>query len=476
MGLTEAPGLNKFIADQRYLKTPGPAVIGAIGASITSNGTLSYYDRALSGLLVYGSIHPMGQGLLKTRGRFIAGGIAATNGYTTTQMIATHLPQVLASNWNYCLVGEVTNDLGNGFTLATTKSNITTIILALLKKNIIPILTTVPPNDSYASGAGLTWILQYNRWIKNQARILGIPIVDYHRALVNASTNAYITGYTADGTHPTANGANLMGIALAECLNSIPGPERTPLESSYNPNLAIPDVCATSAGSDKIVGGGSSLGGWTYVPQTSEFWKGNSPTVMRGTSGDYAVTYPVSAGAIIAGHRMRLSFGIQAFCIVGSGTWGGYLYNTTESKALAGFQAVTHPLHDGSMTCQLDGACTSGQNTVTCATSKPFKPNMIGNPIAAGNGVNTRFPLGTKIINVSPTGDIAYCDQVANANVTAQCVMVWGKPQVAVFEFDAQSDMLGDSISFYANAGSATQTMVAPSQITLEDLTALGVV
>lgn len=476
MSLIDPPAITKMQADLRYLKTPSSGIIGAIGASITSNGTLSYYDRALSGLIVYGAIHPMGHALLRTRGRFTAGGIAATNGFTTQQMIDTHLPSVLASNWDYCIIGEVTNDLGNGLPVTTTKTNILTIIEAIRQKGILPILTTVPPNDSYTSGSGLLWITQYNRWIKWVARENGFPIVDYHAALVSASLNGFISGYTADGTHPTANGAYPMGVALTDCLNAIPGPERAPLASSYNPNLAIPDVCATSAGSDKIVGAGSVLTGWCYMPQTSTKWKGNAPAIVRGSGGDYAVTYPVNAGAMIAGHRMRLSFGVQAFCVVGTGTWGAYLYNNTEFKAVAGFQGVTHPLHDGSVTVQLDAAVTSGQNTITCTTSKPFKPNMVGNVVSVNSGVTSRFAAGTTITGISAQGDIAYCSSNAVSSASAQTVIVLGTPQLAVFEFDVQADMVGDSFSVYFLAGTGVQTMIAPSQVTLEDLTALGVV
>lgn len=319
----------------------GPGVIGQIGASISSNGALSFYDRALSGAISYGSLAIMGNALPKTKGRFCAGGVAATNGFTTADMITTWLPSVVASNWDYCLVGEVTNDLGNSVPIATTRTNILTIVDAIVAAGIKPILTTVPPNDTYTSGAGLTFITQYNEWVKNLARTSGYPLVDYHSVLVNPSTNAYVTGYTSDGTHPVALGVKQMSDKLAEVLNSIPGPVRSPVEGAYNPNLMIPDLAATSVGSDKVVGSGNTTGGWAFAQTTSTRWRGNSPIIVRGSVGDYSLSYPVTAGAMVSGHRVRLGFNLHAV-IPASGTISAYLYNNTQTQVVAGLSALDY--------------------------------------------------------------------------------------------------------------------------------------
>lgn len=463
-------------AERKRLLSPGPAVVGQIGASITNNGTLSYYDATLSGCISYGSLNPMSYGLPKTKGRFVAGGTASTVGYTTAQMISTHLPNVLLSNWDYCIVGEVTNDLGNSVPIATTRANITTIITALLDHGIMPILTTVPPNDSYASGAGLTWITQYNEWVKRQARLYRCPIVDYHSVLVNPSTNAYASGYSSDGTHPTANGAKPMGDHLGDVLAAIPGPVRSPQSASYNPNNMIPDVCANSAGSDKIVASGNTTGGWCFASVPSANWKGNAPTVYRGSVGNYQIAWPVTAGAMVAGHRCRLTFNIDVAGItIGSGTWSAYLYNDTQSQVVCGFNGATHPLNDGTSITATDAAVTSGSNLITCATSKPFRQAMVGNNVSVLSGVSTRFAAGTTIIGVGADGTTAYASANSAATASSQTMVVQGKPLSAVFEFDVQSDMVGDTFTFYMIAGAAAGTAIAVSQVTLVDLTALGV-
>lgn len=459
-------------ADARRLRAPGPAVIGQIGASITNNGTLSSYDKVLSGSVSYGSLSPMSWALPKTKGRFVAGGVAATNGFTTTQMIATHLPNVLLSNWDYCVVGEVTNDLGNGFTIADTKANVTTIIDALVADGKVPILTTVPPNNANATGAGLTWITQYNEWIKRQARILRVPIVDYHSVLVNPADNTFIPGYTSDGTHPVAIGSKVMGDALADVLNAIPGFARAPLAPAYNPNLLIPDACANSVGSDKIVGSGNATG-LVYGVQTSTKWKGNAPCVVRGTVGDYSIRYPV-VGSLVPGHRVRLAFNLIVPGItVGSGTWSAYLYNITKSQVIDGFSAVTDQINDGTSTYATDGA-VAATNVVTCATSKPFRPAMVGSVIQVYSGLTGRFATGTTIIGVSPDGTQAYLSATTAATATAQTVIVLGNPHQAGFEFDVQSDMSSDTLGFYIVSAGAIGTCISASQVTMSDLTALG--
>lgn len=453
----------------------GPGVIGQIGASISSNGALSFYDRALSGAISYGSLAIMGNALPKTKGRFCAGGVAATNGFTTADMITTWLPSVVASNWDYCLVGEVTNDLGHSVPIATTRTNILTIVDAIVAAGIKPILTTVPPNDTYTSGAGLTFITQYNEWVKNLARTSGYPLVDYHSVLVNPSTNAYVTGYTSDGTHPVALGVKQMSDKLAEVLNSIPGPVRSPVEGAYNPNLMIPDLAATSVGSDKVVGSGNTTGGWAFAQTTSTRWRGNSPIIVRGSVGDYSLSYPVTAGAMVSGHRVRLGFNLHAV-IPASGTISAYLYNNTQTQVVAGLSALAYNVGDGSDFVATDAAITNGSNLITCATSKGFRSTMVGNDVSVLSGVSSRFAAGTTIIGVGADGQTAYASANANSTQSNQTVVVRGVPQACAFEFDVQPDMVGDTFNFIIVAGGAAGSMVSASQVTLADLTALGAV
>lgn len=453
----------------------GTGVIGQIGASISSNGALSYYDRALSGAVSYGNLAIMSGAIARTKGKFTAGGVAATNGFTTTQMIATWLPVVLTSNWDYCIVGEVTNDLGNAFAIADTKANILTIVAALVAAGIKPVLTTMPPQDVNASGAGLTWITQYNEWVKNLARVQGFPIVDYHTVLVNPATNTYAAGYSADGIHPNATGVRQMSIKLAEVLNSIPGPVRSPVEGAYNPNLLIPDLAANSAGSDKFTVSGNTGGGWCYGLMTSTRWRGNAPVFVRGSVGDYSLSYPVTAGAMIAGNRVRLGFNINGF-IPANAAVSAYLYNNTQLQVVAGLSALAFAdgINDGTTVVATDAAVTSGSNLITCATSKPFRPDMKGNDVAVLSSVSTRFPAGTTLIGFGPDGATAYASANANATVSAQTVIVLGVPQAASFEFDVQPDMVGDTFNFIVNVTGAAGAMISPSQVTLADLTALG--
>lgn len=480
MGATDIVGLSRRLGDLRYLKSPGPAVVGAIGASITNNGTASSYDKVLSGTVAFGYQSPLGTALLRTKGRFAAGGIAATSGFTTAQMVATHLPQVLATSWDYCIVGEATNDLLTGVSIATTRANLTTIINALMAKGIVPILSTTPPNDSYKTGAGLTWLTQLNEWIKARARALRIPVVDYHTALVDPASNGFVASpsYTTDGTHPNAQGCKAMADALVDVLAAIPAHARSPLQGSYNPNLLIPDAVTTSAGSDKMAGSGSLAGGGAYGNGVNTArWKGNAATILRGST-DYLLGWPVSAGAMVSGHRLRLTFGIDVPTgpWVGSGAWSLYLWNLTKSQAIAGYSVMQWPASDGTSVISDDAAITSGSNLITCATRKPFRPSMVGNTVMAisPSGLTARFAAGTTIIGVSADGTQAYCSANANATASAQALVVLGQPQMACFEFDVQSNMVGDSFSFIGSVIGAAGTPLSVTQITLADLTALG--
>lgn len=453
-----------------------PAVIGAIGASITSNGSLSYYDRALSGSISLGDIAYFTYALPLTQGKFCFGGIAATPGYTSQQIMDTHLPSALASNWDYVLIGEMSNDYGNGVAVTDTKNRVISMVAQIKAAGKTPILTTLPPDSTESTDAALyTWMTKYNAWLKNFANAQRLPYVDYATVMSNPADGTPVAGYTSDGKHPTNTGARVMGEELARVLNTIPLPAKQPLAGAYNPNLMIPDVVRSSAGSDKAVGTGNTTGGWGLKAAThSKYWKGSAGIVNRGSAGDYSLRFPVDPSKWVAGHRVRLSFALDVSNVPAGGTWSAYLYNLTQLQVIAGFTSISTPMTNNSLTV-LDAAVTSGSNAVTSA-SKLFRPEHVGHAATANVGVVTSIPAGTTVIGVSADGGTAYLSANAATTQATAVFTLSGKPVVPVFEFTVQSDMVGDDIRFYYTAGGATGVTLMAHQITLVDLTALGAV
>jgi lysophospholipase L1-like esterase len=426
--------------------------------------------------VVFGTTNYLAHAIGFLNGKFCMGGIAATPGHNTAQIIADHLPQALASNWDYCLVGEPTNDLGDGLAVTETEDNIGFILDSLIAAGIVPIMTTAPPTDASATTpADYTWITKYNAWVKAEANRRGLAYVDYHTALVNPANGAAVAGYLTDGLHPSSTGARAMADELARVLNSIPLSAKNPLAGSYNVNLMVPDVVITSAGGDKAAGSGNTTGGWTARLAThAKYWKGNQYIMKRGTAGDFSLRFPIDAGKWVAGHRVRVAFAYDASEVPAGGGFHAYLYNLTQLQPICGLQAVPIAQTNNSLTVA-DAVVTSGSNQVTSALKK-FRPEHVGHAASASVGVVSSIPAGTTVVGVSADGGTIYLSANATASQAVAELTLSGKPLIAVFEFDVQADMVGDDIRFYATASTIAGTTIGIAQVTVTDLTALGAV
>lgn len=464
----------------RFLRA-GLQIVGDMGNSIALNGTLGYYDTT-QGAISYGALGYFGYALPRAGGKFRSGGVAATHGFTTGQILTTHLPTILASDWNYVHMQVLTNDISaivaGTQTFADTQANVQSMATQILAAGKIPILATAPPVGAVVGlgATGLTLLTKMNLWVKRYAGQLRVPIADYHSALVDPATNEYITGYgNADGVHPVALGAKVMGDVLAAVLNSIPAQGRSPLWGSYNPNLMAADVTATSAGSDKWTASGNTTGGWSLkIVQSSPFHRGRSYVITRGSGGDYSRAMPTQ-GAWVAGNRIRVAFNLDVSNVPASGAWSAYLYNFTQSQVICGYAAMGYPLTNRSVTVTDGVTSTSSNPTQVTSASKPFRASMVGCSISASSGVTAAIPDGTTIIGVSPDGATAYMSAAATASQATSVITVTGEPCVCVWEFDVQPDMVGDDIRFNYAATGATGTSIGVSQVTIQDITALGI-
>jgi lysophospholipase L1-like esterase len=111
---------------------------------------------------------------------------AATGGFTTDQIVATHLPTVLAAKPNACVVLGGINDMTIGAVAvpASTIANLKTIYTSLIAAGILPIACTIPPKNGYTEGPA-----SLNAWISRYARNNGFPVLDFYSLLVDPSTS-----------------------------------------------------------------------------------------------------------------------------------------------------------------------------------------------------------------------------------------------------------------------------------------------
>jgi lysophospholipase L1-like esterase len=96
-----------------------------------------------------------------------------------------------------------TNDLGHGYGVSATISNLKAIILAARAKSIRIFVLTIPP-DSYQGMADKIDTL--NAAIVHLANIYQIVVIDIHAAL-STTSGVFVPAYTVDGLHFSAAGA-----------------------------------------------------------------------------------------------------------------------------------------------------------------------------------------------------------------------------------------------------------------------------
>jgi lysophospholipase L1-like esterase len=133
----------------------------------------------------------------------------------------------------HILIG--TNDVYPGWTLQpsgpnaiNSPANLQAMVNMAQANGIHVILATIPPwgcdasNCALAASADSTLsrydrINAWNAWIEQYALSKGIPVVDYHSALLAPDGAHYVPDMTMDGVHPSAAGYVVM-TPMVECV------------------------------------------------------------------------------------------------------------------------------------------------------------------------------------------------------------------------------------------------------------------
>ncbi len=182
----------------------------AIGDSITA-GT-PYFKSPIESA-PNGSGNPEGQYTywvtrLRPAWRAVNCGI---NGQRSSQ-IRARFDDVFRFNPRYIVILAGVNDIYLGGPFQQVCANLRWMYKRALGKGVCPIAATLLPLDR-ASEKQSAEIRKLNTWIKRTAATLGIPIVDFHRALEDSSNPNRLKA-SPDTIHPDLPGYRQMGITL----------------------------------------------------------------------------------------------------------------------------------------------------------------------------------------------------------------------------------------------------------------------
>lgn len=209
-------------------------------------------------------------------------GIFATTGFTTQQIIATHLPNAVAYKAQITTVLCGTNNITFNQTADQITADLVTIYTALRNAGAVVVACSIPPRN-VAAGLTATQLrtqAAVNLWIANYcAATPGMLFADTASALTDSTTGQAATGMiSSDNLHPSPLGAYTMGQVVSTVVNSLlparGGSFINPLDvwnATENPGGNLISVGLMAGTGGTLTGTGTSgqvATGWSGVIQT----------------------------------------------------------------------------------------------------------------------------------------------------------------------------------------------------------------
>jgi lysophospholipase L1-like esterase len=332
-----------FVAKQDGLQ----ATLLTIGDSLATAGITS--QGVMTGNVI-GPTSFAAWAILLSNGRLVFKGVSGTTGFTSAQLLATHVPIALAVAPQLCLVQIGVNDAQNAVPIATTIANLTAIYTQLQAAGIRPVLTTVTP-ISAASSTIRTAITRINAWILRYAQASGLPLVDFHGAVSDTTNGDWTAGLNADTLHQNAAGAKVMGQAIATALapsTSIVKPVLVDYNNDPGYALGSNQLFLTDSNADGLPDG---WGVPTASPTTTNPSNGSilgKYTVITRTAADSFTNYG-SNFAIASGDKIYVACRLASTVEASSGGVNLTWYNGDSSQKLCAMQAFSKDIPDGSV-------------------------------------------------------------------------------------------------------------------------------
>jgi lysophospholipase L1-like esterase len=303
----------------------------------------------------------------------------------------------------YFIIVIGTNDINSGtVTLASMISNVTEIARAIVAHNKYPIFTTILPRNAVDgandwSASGLTtaqkrlMVASYNRWLRDFCRDNGYKCISWDGVFSTTAGDA-VTGYTADGVHPSQLGGWYQAHELLRQLSdiipkSVGGSQNgyDVYDATYNPygNWLNGSLTGT-AGVTSDAGGTGTITG--AIPSNFQIRKETSTTTS-------VVSSIVARPDGLPGNAWRLVFTSAG---TGAATEEWRLnYWTGASTTLAGFMAADEVY---GMECEF--SVEAGHNGVL----KSPQVRLGENSGVTVTGSTISFNAATNTINDSANG------------------------------------------------------------------------
>lgn len=322
---------------------------------------------------------------------------AGVAGNTSAQMLARFDTDVTPYAPNVVSILAGTNDTGSGVALATTATNIRSMVAKCFAIGALPVLGTIPPCATGTPANRQRDIVRLNEWITRYAQTSGLPLIDFYSTLVDTTTGGYQSAYNSgDGIHPSAAGDLVMGQLASDVLSPLIRAWTPPLvgfntepESGPINGMFLVDTNSDGVPNNWTGAGGSS--GFTHSIVTDANVRGQMAKIQQTANASLRYLY---SGGIPGTYTASDVLGFGA--VVTSD--GGVVANMKIEFFTAGSVSIS------SVTHQFSRAVTRGVfwTEVTCpANTAIVAISLIANP-GTGNvqwgRVTVRNLTGTGIL------------------------------------------------------------------------------
>lgn len=329
------------------LSTPGNTIV------LFGDSTTAYNNVGAPGGLLYGDSRGHFQwlnALLDQRFTLLFN--AGVSGDTTAMLLARITTDVLAYAPKYCQVQIGINDLNNGVSVATIKTNLATIYGILYDAGIITIATTIAPvATGFLGDAGSDNIPVINDWMRDYVMTnRGMILWDTYAGMVDpASAHGYSlsSAVLSAQAHQSTYGAYLGAMSGLATFQSIIPPVTgrvSSMNNSYGTNTASKQLLdnPTFQGS----GGTNTPGAGTITGTIAANWE------IISASG-VAITASVAAAPV--GNAQVLVCSATS-----GGPFGITLRNATSVHARVTAGDIVHA------SCEIDVSAVTGAGFTLC--------------------------------------------------------------------------------------------------------------
>jgi len=390
----EASGPVLLAGERAYITDLKLDVVGDGVAKVASLGAVGSGTYALKGggdaicmgdsITSYGGSETMAPSwfnhlCVRSLGRLRWRGSYATGGFKIADLIATHVPQVLAMTpkpgtaFIMIAANDCSENNGVGFNVAAKSADYVSGVLAPLQAagiRVIPVMVT--PNDGANGGAPQITanVDLWNAWLRRYCQANGLLCLDANSPLVDTDGSmqvAFRLGGT-DHVHPSARGHKAIAEYNLPAVQSAFPP--APLGSSKwaeSYNLLGNGTFATDSNSDGLADGwavGGSPTGFTrslVAPTAGADINGNWQQVTRATTDTNAawIYKQISSGWSV-GDVLEYSVRVQAEGFTGSGaSFSTYIKPGNLADAYGAVNSWTEDIVDGLLTVRFSVPATA---------------------------------------------------------------------------------------------------------------------